>query len=161
MNSLLIHRPPPTFCQYTHQQDLTRYWSKERNTAICAILFIHPGIRDSTAEESLVNSLCHSCLPTLALTVCPFDKASTSLFLGLNSHNNTMHSFNRGGGRRQATPANVQCQKCLKRGHYSYECKAQLQERPYKARPSRTQQLLNPKLAPKLTNHVPDDTIRK
>lgn len=72
-----------------------------------------------------------------------------------------MHAFNRGGRRRQPTPANVQCQKCLKRGHYSYECKAQLLERPYKARPSRTQQLLNPKLAPKLTNDVPDDITRK
>ncbi|KAF3761142.1 hypothetical protein M406DRAFT_268535 [Cryphonectria parasitica EP155] len=72
-----------------------------------------------------------------------------------------MHAWNRGGGRRQPTPTNVQCQKCLKRGHYSYECKAQLQERPYKARPSRTQQLLNPKLAPKLTNDVPGDVTRK
>ncbi|KAI1177148.1 zinc knuckle-domain-containing protein [Nemania sp. FL0916] len=55
-------------------------------------------------------------------------------------------------GPSKATPANVQCQKCLKRGHYSYECKAPPQERPYKARPSRTQQLLNPKLVPKLAS---------
>ncbi|KAI0141672.1 zinc knuckle-domain-containing protein [Xylariaceae sp. FL1272] len=53
-------------------------------------------------------------------------------------------------GPTKATPANVQCQKCLKRGHYSYECKASAQERPYVPRPSRTQQLLNPKLMPKL-----------
>lgn len=80
-----------------------------------------------------------------------------------SQHRHNMHAFNRGGagGRRQPTPTNVQCQKCLKRGHYSYECKAQLQERPYKARPSRTQQLLNPKLAPKLTNDAPDDATRK
>ncbi|KAH0284805.1 hypothetical protein M436DRAFT_66691 [Aureobasidium namibiae CBS 147.97] len=39
--------------------------------------------------------------------------------------------------------------------HYSYECKAQAQERPYISRPSRSQQLLNPKLKPKLTNIAP------
>ncbi|KAI2639994.1 zinc knuckle-domain-containing protein [Xylaria nigripes] len=64
-------------------------------------------------------------------------------------------------GPSKSTPVNVQCQKCLKRGHYSYECKASAQERPYVARPSRTQQLLNPKLAPKLasdTTLAPRDT---
>ncbi|KAI8953504.1 zinc knuckle-domain-containing protein [Xylaria longipes] len=55
-------------------------------------------------------------------------------------------------GPSKSTPTNVQCQKCLKRGHYSYECKASAQERPYIARPSRTQQLLNPKLVPKLAS---------
>ncbi|KAI1182549.1 zinc knuckle-domain-containing protein [Nemania serpens] len=55
-------------------------------------------------------------------------------------------------GPSKSTPANVQCQKCLKRGHYSYECKISGQERPYVARPSRTQQLLNPKLVPKLAS---------
>ncbi|KAI1824572.1 zinc knuckle-domain-containing protein [Xylaria intraflava] len=55
-------------------------------------------------------------------------------------------------GPSKSTPANVQCQKCLKRGHYSYECKASAQERPYVPRPSRTQQLLNPKLVPKLAS---------
>ncbi|KAI0858143.1 zinc knuckle-domain-containing protein [Xylaria cubensis] len=55
-------------------------------------------------------------------------------------------------GPSKSTPANVQCQKCLRRGHYSYECKAAAQERPYIARPSRTQQLLNPKLVPKLAS---------
>ncbi|KAI2790489.1 hypothetical protein POX_d06005 [Penicillium oxalicum] len=44
------------------------------------------------------------------------------------------------------------CQKCLKRD--IYECKAAAQERPYKARPSRTQQLLNPTLVPKLSEDV-------
>ncbi|KAI0440224.1 zinc knuckle-domain-containing protein [Xylaria telfairii] len=57
-------------------------------------------------------------------------------------------------GPSKSTPANVQCQKCLKRGHYSYECKASTQERPYVARPSRTQQLFNPKLAPKLASET-------
>ncbi|KAI4724147.1 hypothetical protein E4T49_08104 [Aureobasidium sp. EXF-10728] len=43
-------------------------------------------------------------------------------------------------------------------GHYSYECKAQAQERPYISRPSRSQQLLNPKLKPKLANIAPTPT---
>lgn len=64
------------------------------------------------------------------------------------------------GGRSKAT-ADTLCQKCLKRGHYSYECKASAQERPYKSRPSRTQQLLNPQLQPKLNTHVPDDLLPK
>jgi hypothetical protein len=78
---------------------------------------------------------------------------------------------NRGrGGPSRSTPANVLCQKCLKRDksknprcsstmvltflarHYSYECKVPAQERPYTSRPSRSQQLRNPKLIPKLTN---------
>ncbi|KAI1112205.1 zinc knuckle-domain-containing protein [Nemania sp. NC0429] len=59
-------------------------------------------------------------------------------------------------GPSTSTPANVQCQKCLKRGHYSYECKVSGQERPYIARPSRTQQLLNPKLVPKLASDTTD-----
>ncbi|KAK4131329.1 hypothetical protein BT67DRAFT_444765 [Trichocladium antarcticum] len=45
--------------------------------------------------------------------------------------------------------------------HYSYECKAPPQERPYIARPSRTQQLSNPKLLPKLSNEVPDVLLKK
>ncbi|KAK3327825.1 zinc knuckle-domain-containing protein [Cercophora scortea] len=66
-----------------------------------------------------------------------------------------------GRGPPKAPPTNVQCQKCLKRGHYSYECKAAPQERPYVPRPSRTQQLFNPKLLPKLANAVPDALQRK
>lgn len=42
-------------------------------------------------------------------------------------------------------------------GHYSYDCKAQAQERPYISRPSRSQQLLNPKLKPKLANIAPTE----
>ncbi|KAH9892331.1 hypothetical protein F4778DRAFT_316543 [Xylariomycetidae sp. FL2044] len=64
-------------------------------------------------------------------------------------------------GPTKSTPANVQCQKCLKRGHYSYECKASAQERPYVSRPSRTEQLLNPKLLPKLTSEMPDALEKK
>ncbi|KAL7824001.1 zinc knuckle domain-containing protein [Trichoderma gracile] len=65
------------------------------------------------------------------------------------------------GGPSRATPANVQCQKCLKRGHYSYECKASAQERPYVSRPSRSQQLRNPKLVPKLTSDTPNPLEKK
>ncbi|KAI9773812.1 MAG: hypothetical protein M1840_006037 [Geoglossum simile] len=43
----------------------------------------------------------------------------------------------------------------------AYECKTTSQERPYVARPSRTQQLLNPKLRPQLTSDVPNDLLRK
>ncbi|KAF2275153.1 uncharacterized protein EI97DRAFT_502100 [Westerdykella ornata] len=63
-------------------------------------------------------------------------------------------------GRSKATPT-TQCQKCLKRGHYSYECTVSAQERPYKARPSRTQQLLNPNLRPKPTEDVPVELLHK
>ncbi|KAJ6131083.1 hypothetical protein N7523_001543 [Penicillium sp. IBT 18751x] len=44
--------------------------------------------------------------------------------------------------------------------HYSYECKATAQERPYTSRPSRTQQLQNPRLMPKLSTEVPSDLTR-
>lgn len=80
------------------------------------------------------------------------------------------------GGPSKAS-ASTLCQKCLKRDmctdplthfqtnlelrHYSYECKAVAQERPYVSRPSRTQQLLNPKLVPRLTSDVPQDLLRK
>ncbi|POS85799.1 hypothetical protein EPUL_001096 [Erysiphe pulchra] len=64
------------------------------------------------------------------------------------------------GGSSKATSSTL-CQKCLKKGHYSYECKAATQERPYVSRPSRTQQLLNPKLVPKLSNEVPHDLLIK
>ncbi|RMZ66189.1 nucleic acid binding [Pyrenophora seminiperda CCB06] len=69
--------------------------------------------------------------------------------------------FRRPGTGRSKASADTLCQKCLKRGHYSYECKAPAQERPYKPRPSRTQQLLNPNLKPKLTTEVPVDLVRK
>ncbi|KAK0249314.1 hypothetical protein LTS09_015576 [Friedmanniomyces endolithicus] len=51
---------------------------------------------------------------------------------------------------RSKATATTLCQKCLKRGHFSYECTASKQDRPYVSRPSRTQQLLNPKLAPRI-----------
>lgn len=49
------------------------------------------------------------------------------------------------------------CQKCLKKGHYSYECKSSVQSRPYSSRPSRSQQLQNPKLKPQLIETKLDD----
>ncbi|CCU82382.1 hypothetical protein BGHDH14_bgh01719 [Blumeria hordei DH14] len=64
------------------------------------------------------------------------------------------------GGPSKATPSTL-CQKCLKKGHYSYECKAVAQERPYVSRPSRTQQFFDPKLVPKLTSAVPQELTRK
>ncbi|KAH9080533.1 zinc knuckle-domain-containing protein [Lactarius deliciosus] len=39
------------------------------------------------------------------------------------------------------------CQKCLRTGHFTYECKS---TRPYVSRPSRTAQLENPRLLAKL-----------
>ncbi|XP_057956948.1 uncharacterized protein LOC131150326 [Malania oleifera] len=42
----------------------------------------------------------------------------------------------------------AQCQKCFQTGHWTYECK---NERVYISRPSRTQQLKNPKLRMKLS----------
>ncbi|PYH41541.1 zinc finger CCHC-type containing 10 [Aspergillus saccharolyticus JOP 1030-1] len=62
-------------------------------------------------------------------------------------------------GPSKAT-ASTLCQKCLQRGHYSYECKVTAQERPYMSRPSRTQQLQNPKLRPQLTNDAYKDALR-
>ncbi|KER00434.1 hypothetical protein AUEXF2481DRAFT_135998 [Aureobasidium subglaciale EXF-2481] len=63
-----------------------------------------------------------------------------------------------GASSSNRASATTVCQKCLKKGHYSYDCKAQAQERPYISRPSRSQQLLNPKLKPKLTNIAPTPT---
>ncbi|KAL8859556.1 MAG: hypothetical protein Q9178_003955 [Gyalolechia marmorata] len=44
---------------------------------------------------------------------------------------------------------------------HSYECQAAAQQRPYVSRPSRTQQLANPTLRPKLNSDVPNDLLRK
>ncbi|KAI9738518.1 MAG: hypothetical protein M1818_005415 [Claussenomyces sp. TS43310] len=80
-------------------------------------------------------------------------------------------------GASKATTTTL-CQKCLKRDtfplrisastkaddflrHYSYECKAVAQELPYVSRPSRSQQLANPKLVPSLTSEVPQALLRK
>ncbi|CAG8448377.1 2156_t:CDS:2 [Ambispora gerdemannii] len=66
--------------------------------------------------------------------------------------------MNQGGfpGRRYPTSTTkaspkTQCQKCLEFGHWTYECK---NSRPYKSRPTRTQQLTRP-LRPVVTK-LPD-----
>ncbi|KAJ5794372.1 hypothetical protein N7457_000971 [Penicillium paradoxum] len=75
--------------------------------------------------------------------------------------------------RSDKATANTLCQKCLKRDtynslyltnsgsrHYSFDCKAPAQERPYIPRPSRTQQLQNPELIPKLSSDNPNELLR-
>ncbi|KAK6930259.1 hypothetical protein RJ641_004353 [Dillenia turbinata] len=47
-----------------------------------------------------------------------------------------------------------QCQKCFQTGHWTYECK---NERVYISRPSRTQQLKNPKLKLELNVYLMDN----
>lgn len=59
----------------------------------------------------------------------------------------SVHLTGRYGNRRvnantKYASGNQVCQKCLQRGHWTYECK---NEAVYKPRPSRTQQLKNPK----------------
>ncbi|KAI0345748.1 hypothetical protein BDW22DRAFT_1325090 [Trametopsis cervina] len=62
-----------------------------------------------------------------------------------------------------ATSSTV-CQKCLGSGHFTYQCKS---TRPYVSRPSRTQQLENPRLLAKLkadgkpSVEVPEEFKRK
>lgn len=45
--------------------------------------------------------------------------------------------------------------------HGDEECKESVQDRPYISRPSRTQQLLNPKLVPELKPNVPEEFTKK
>ena len=61
-----------------------------------------------------------------------------------------------GSSSSSKASASTRCQKCLQYGHYSYECKVAVKDRPYTTRPSRTQQLLNPKLQTKLTEEKLD-----
>ncbi|CAI9114131.1 OLC1v1014784C1 [Oldenlandia corymbosa var. corymbosa] len=51
-------------------------------------------------------------------------------------------------GSLAAPGSAAQCQKCFQTGHWTYECK---NERVYISRPSRTQQLKNPKLRMKVS----------
>ncbi|BBN10822.1 hypothetical protein MPTK1_5g06710 [Marchantia polymorpha subsp. ruderalis] len=51
-------------------------------------------------------------------------------------------------GHRIGGVMDQQCQKCLEIGHWTFDCK---NERVYVSRPSRTQQLKNPKLRPRPT----------
>ncbi|CAN6465015.1 unnamed protein product [Victoria cruziana] len=70
------------------------------------------------------------------------------------------------GERKDLKPAvsgcgAAQCQKCFQTGHWTYECK---NERVYISRPSRTQQLKNPKLKMKFSVSYeldnPDNPLR-
>lgn len=56
-------------------------------------------------------------------------------------------------GRGQQADSATICQKCLQSGHYSFSC---TKEAVYKPRPTRTQQLKNPKLKTKLTGATMD-----
>ncbi|KAK7682382.1 hypothetical protein QCA50_014587 [Cerrena zonata] len=53
----------------------------------------------------------------------------------------------RRSGNNPRAGSSTTCQRCLKTGHFTYECKG---ERPYISRPSRTQQLENPRVLAKL-----------
>ncbi|CAG8885866.1 unnamed protein product [Penicillium egyptiacum] len=64
-----------------------------------------------------------------------------------------------GGSNSNRATATTLCQKCL--GRDIFDCKASAQERPYVPRPSRTQQLLNPELMPKLSSENPNELLRK
>ncbi|EGO61055.1 hypothetical protein NEUTE1DRAFT_120118 [Neurospora tetrasperma FGSC 2508] len=83
----------------------------------------------------------HLCLDLSQLSISPLTPCYTT-----HQSTSESHSFTRTGTHHQLT--------FLER-HYSYECKASAAERPYIPRPSRTQQLFNPKLLPKLTSAVP------
>ncbi|RDA90821.1 hypothetical protein CP533_0514 [Ophiocordyceps camponoti-saundersi (nom. inval.)] len=90
-----------------------------------------------------------------------------------------MCAFKAPRGPLQSAPSNVKCQKCLKKDelfltstrlsrqltawprHYSYQCKASAQDRPYVSRPSRSQQLRNPKLVPELTGALQPPATKK
>ena len=49
------------------------------------------------------------------------------------------------------------CQRCLQVGHWTYECSTKETERAYVSRPSRTQQLKNPKLKQKFADFTGDE----
>ncbi|KAK7387985.1 hypothetical protein VNO78_22784 [Psophocarpus tetragonolobus] len=70
---------------------------------------------------------------------------STEKAVKLGERKDLKPAMSAGGGM-------AQCQKCFQSGHWTYECK---NERVYISRPSRTQQLKNPKLRPNVS--VPAD----
>ncbi|KAF8237191.1 hypothetical protein L208DRAFT_1356591 [Tricholoma matsutake] len=69
----------------------------------------------------------------------------------------------RSANQPRATSSTI-CQKCLGTGHFIYECKS---TRPYISRPSRTQQLENPRVLAKLKSEgkpsveVPKEFLKK
>lgn len=67
--------------------------------------------------------------------------------LGVRKHPKAVNAGDGGAHPRMV------CQRCFQ-GHWTYEC---TNERVYMSRPSRTQQLKNPKLRPVLDDDLPED----
>ena len=59
-------------------------------------------------------------------------------------------------GAGTAAAANAVCQRCLQTGHFTFQCKNQA---VYHVRPSRTQQLLNPKVRQSAPTEVPSALV--
>jgi hypothetical protein len=157
----LSHAAPPnspaklnlrfTVCEQGWSRFLAESDRRRLNLARLGYIFIYC-FTGTRVAFSLLASVPVSTTIVFQLSGSPLDSSPTA-------YKSVM--FRRPGAGRSKASADTLCQKCLKRGHYSYECKASAQERPYKSRPSRTQQLLNPKLKPKLTTEVPEDLLRK
>ncbi|KUF96788.1 Kidney mitochondrial carrier protein 1 [Phytophthora nicotianae] len=64
----------------------------------------------------------------------------------------------RGLGSSSSSSAAAMCQKCLRPGHWTYECK---NEAVYVQRPSRSQQLRNPKLRQPFNKDKPPELLDK
>ena len=64
---------------------------------------------------------------------------------------------NRGGSGAGAGGKPPQCQRCLKFGKWTYECCTDASARVYVSRPSRTQQLKNPKVRQKFADFTGDE----
>ena len=64
---------------------------------------------------------------------------------------------NRGGSGGGAGGKPPQCQRCLKFGKWTYECCTDPTARVYVSRPSRTQQLKNPKVRQKFADFTGDE----
>ncbi|KAL0465520.1 hypothetical protein QR685DRAFT_601166 [Neurospora intermedia] len=102
----------------------------------------------------------HLCLDLSQLSISPLTPCYTT-----HQSTSESHSFTRTGTHHQVQLTQAPPTNAILKGqpqsndpserHYSYECKASAAERPYIPRPSRTQQLFNPKLLPKLTSAVP------
>eukprot|EP00397_Hematodinium_sp_SG-2012_P061890 GEMP01082675.1.p1 GENE.GEMP01082675.1~~GEMP01082675.1.p1 ORF type:complete len:144 (+),score=36.55 GEMP01082675.1:181-612(+) len=58
-------------------------------------------------------------------------------------------------GRTAPATAQTVCQNCLKKGHWTYECKEE--RAAYQCRPSRTQQLKNKRLRQKCMEDAPPE----
>ena len=63
---------------------------------------------------------------------------------------------NRGGSGGGAGGKPPQCQRCLKFGKWTYECCTDPTARVYVSRPSRTQQLKNPKVRQRFADFTGD-----